>query len=170
MIIDEAEAFRSYVCKSLQTIIKQEDKSQQIETEIYLQSEAEANRRKVHINWHNTYFVHIYVDKLRCLYFNLKNNASFLELISQCDGSDTRNILNMTHQEINPDRWKTLIDKKVARDKTIYESKIESSTNTYTSRKCHSKECSYYQMQTRSADEPMTTFVTCLNCAARWKC
>ena len=31
-------------------------------------------------------------------------------------------------------------------------------------------QCSYYQLQTRSADEPMTTFVTCINCGARWKC
>jgi hypothetical protein len=29
--------------------------------------------------------------------------------------------------------------------------------------------CRYYQMQTRSADEPMTTFVSCLNCNNRWK-
>ena len=36
--------------------------------------------------------------------------------------------------------------------------------------KCKGNKCRYYQMQTRSADEPMTTFVTCLSCANRWKC
>lgn len=36
--------------------------------------------------------------------------------------------------------------------------------------KCKSKKTRYYQMQTRSADEPMTTFVTCVNCSNRWKC
>lgn len=36
--------------------------------------------------------------------------------------------------------------------------------------KCKSNKTTYYQMQTRSADEPMTTFVTCTNCGNRWKC
>jgi len=36
--------------------------------------------------------------------------------------------------------------------------------------KCKSKKTTYYQMQTRSADEPMTTFITCMNCNNRWKC
>ena len=27
----------------------------------------------------------------------------------------------------------------------------------------------YIQLQTRSADEPMTTFVLCLECGNRWK-
>lgn len=36
--------------------------------------------------------------------------------------------------------------------------------------KCKSKRTHYYQMQTRSADEPMTIFVTCLDCGKRWKC
>ncbi len=35
--------------------------------------------------------------------------------------------------------------------------------------KCKSMKTSYYQMQTRSADEPMTTYVTCLNCQQKWK-
>lgn len=34
---------------------------------------------------------------------------------------------------------------------------------------CQSQQCTYYQLQTRSADEPMTTFVTCHNCGRRWK-
>jgi DNA-directed RNA polymerase subunit M/transcription elongation factor TFIIS len=36
--------------------------------------------------------------------------------------------------------------------------------------KCKSKKTTYYQMQTRSADEPMTTYVTCMNCGCKWKC
>lgn len=35
--------------------------------------------------------------------------------------------------------------------------------------KCGSKKTDYYQLQTRSADEPMTTYVTCHGCGSRWK-
>jgi len=37
-------------------------------------------------------------------------------------------------------------------------------------RKCKSKKTTYYQLQTRSADEPMTTYATCKNCGLKWKC
>lgn len=37
-------------------------------------------------------------------------------------------------------------------------------------RRCKSKKTTYYEMQTRSADEPMTVFVSCHNCTASWKC
>lgn len=35
--------------------------------------------------------------------------------------------------------------------------------------KCRSQETTWYQLQTRSADEPMTTFITCLECGNRWR-
>ncbi|EER02922.1 transcription elongation factor SII, putative [Perkinsus marinus ATCC 50983] len=35
--------------------------------------------------------------------------------------------------------------------------------------KCRKSQTTYFQMQTRSSDEPMTTFVTCLNCGNKWK-
>ena len=34
--------------------------------------------------------------------------------------------------------------------------------------RCKQRKCTSYDLQTRSADEPMTTFVTCLNCGNRW--
>lgn len=35
--------------------------------------------------------------------------------------------------------------------------------------RCGKNDTAFHQMQTRSADEPMTTFVTCLNCDHRWR-
>lgn len=35
--------------------------------------------------------------------------------------------------------------------------------------KCKKRNCTYNQLQTRSADEPMTTFVLCNECGNRWK-
>ncbi|KAG0580753.1 hypothetical protein KC19_4G196700 [Ceratodon purpureus] len=43
------------------------------------------------------------------------------------------------------------------------------STDQFKCAKCGQRKTTYFQMQTRSADEPMTTFVSCLNCSARWK-
>ena len=39
----------------------------------------------------------------------------------------------------------------------------------FTCGKCKSQNTTYYEMQTRSADEPMTAFITCLKCGKRWK-
>ena len=76
----------------------------------------------------------------------------------------------MTHQEIVPEKWTQLLSDKKIREENIYAPKLMASTDSFTCRKCKSKECSYYQLQTRSADEPMTTFVTCITCGSRWKC
>ncbi|KAM4691494.1 transcription elongation factor A protein 2 isoform 2-T2 [Rhinophrynus dorsalis] len=42
-------------------------------------------------------------------------------------------------------------------------------TDLFTCSKCKKKNCTYTQVQTRSADEPMTTFVVCNECGNRWK-
>ncbi|KAJ8017266.1 hypothetical protein DPEC_G00016030 [Dallia pectoralis] len=42
-------------------------------------------------------------------------------------------------------------------------------TDMFQCGKCRGKNCTYTQVQTRSADEPMTTFVLCNGCGNRWK-
>jgi transcription elongation factor S-II len=75
----------------------------------------------------------------------------------------------MTHQEMNQDQWRVLIEQKIKRDASKYKSNIEASTDIYTCKKCKSKKCTYYELQTRSADESATIFVTCLNCGKNWR-
>ena len=43
------------------------------------------------------------------------------------------------------------------------------SEGLFTCSKCKKNNTTYYQLQTRSADEPMTTFVSCLDCMKRWR-
>ncbi|KAG0020949.1 RNA polymerase II elongation factor [Entomortierella chlamydospora] len=45
----------------------------------------------------------------------------------------------------------------------------QAETDMFKCGKCKGRKTRYYQMQTRSADEPMTTFVTCISCGNRWK-
>ncbi|XP_023874743.1 transcription elongation factor TFIIS [Quercus suber] len=45
----------------------------------------------------------------------------------------------------------------------------KATTDMFQCSRCRERKCTYYQMQTRSADEPMTTYVTCCKCSKRWK-
>ncbi len=47
--------------------------------------------------------------------------------------------------------------------------KIGFKDSFFTCKKCKSKKTSYYQQQTRGADEPMTNFIECLQCQYTWK-
>ena len=47
--------------------------------------------------------------------------------------------------------------------------RLQASTDQFQCGKCKQRKCTYFQMQTRSADEPMTTFVQCVNCNNRWR-
>jgi transcription elongation factor S-II len=53
---------------------------------------------------------------------------------------------------------------------------VQAETDAFQCGRCKQRKCRYRQAQTRSADEPMTTFVTCTVCNNRsvsrypWKC
>ncbi len=48
-------------------------------------------------------------------------------------------------------------------------SMMKCKTDIFKCGKCKQKECSFYQKQTRSSDEPMTTFITCDLCGHEWR-
>ena len=55
------------------------------------------------------------------------------------------------------------------RDSHRFDKKVQASTDMFKCRKCKSKNCTFYELQTRSADEPATIFVTCLDCGKNWR-
>jgi transcription elongation factor S-II len=142
--------------------------STNIEKGIFNWTVQHASKNNIVKKWSNPFFVTLYIDHLRSVYINLKKPDVSSAIIS--GNIKSQDIAFMTHQEMCPEKWKQLIEDKKVRDKQKYEPNIEASTDNFTCNKCKSKKCTYYQLQTRSADEPMTTFVTCLECGKRWKC
>lgn len=167
-IIKDHESFRKNIIINLESIISINN-AENLEKGIYNHSLDEANKLNVVKKWDNPYFVQLYINKLRSIYLNLKENHDLLEKINNKEFK-SHELAYMTHQQIQPDKWEDLIQMKKIRDKNKYEPVLEASTDDFKCRKCKSKKCTYYQLQTRSADEPMTTFVTCLDCGNRWKC
>lgn len=147
--------------------IKKEKVSLNLEIGIFNYSLQEASRKKEVKKWENPKFVQIYSDRLRTIYINMKdekilNALNSGELLPQT-------FAFMTHQEMKPEIWKELIEKKSRIDATKFDTNVTARTDMFTCGKCKSKKCTYYTMQTRSADEPETIFITCLDCGKNWK-
>ena len=102
---------------------------------------------------------------------NLFKNSSSNQLIKDIKEGKikTYDLAMMSHQELNMDIWKELINNKLKRDKNMGEEDMGAATDEFKCYKCKKRKCTYYQMQTRSADEPITTFVSCLNCGNQWR-
>jgi transcription elongation factor S-II len=166
--IANPENFRKNIVSKLDEILKQEKKSINVEKGVFNYALKEATQRRVVKKWDNPFFVQIYTSRLRAIYTNLLNP----ELHEQIQNGEIKSheVAFMTHQEMNPKKWDSLIQAKIKKDKNKYEVNLEAATDTFKCRKCHQNKCTYYQLQTRSADEPMTTFVSCLECGNRWKC
>lgn len=169
-IVKNSTEFRKNVCGQLMKICPLTDQSiSNMEKSIYNNSIKEAGVHNIVKKWDNPLFVQLYTDRLRSIYINLKQSEDFRQRLINKE-IKSHLVGEMTHQDMAPERWKKMIEEKKIRDENKYAPKVEASTDNFTCRKCKSNKCSYYQLQTRSADEPMTTFVTCLDCGSRWKC
>lgn len=166
--IKNPEVFRANICDKLETVVGEKTLAINIEKGVFNYAIKESTSRKIIKKWENAYFAQLYIDRLRTIYLNLKKEA-FLKLIKDKEITPQQ-LAHMTHQEMDPSHWKEHIEKKIKRDMALASSKIEASTDLFTCRKCKSTRCTYYELQTRSADEPMTIFVTCLDCGKHFKC
>lgn len=168
MKIENPDLFRVNITQKINNIIQDIKISRNIERGVFNFALKESTTKKLLKKWENPFFVNIYLDRMKTIYTNIQHEP--LKKLIQLGNIKTSELAFMTHQEMRPDKWDKMIEEKNKRDKCKYETVIEAATDTFKCRKCKSNKCTYYQMQTRSADEPMTTFVSCLDCGCRWKC
>lgn len=171
--IDDLVEYRQKIINLFIELTKNKKLAFKIEASILNSVTELAKERKILRKWDNMIFRKMYFNKCRSLYSNIKvdsyvKNKKFM---SRVKGRkfDVDNIGFMNYQAMFPEHWKKMLDEKFKREKVMYEDITEAMTDMYKCGRCKSKKCTYYELQTRSADEGMTTFVTCLNCGNRWK-
>ncbi|CAB4256563.1 similar to Saccharomyces cerevisiae YGL043W DST1 General transcription elongation factor TFIIS [Maudiozyma barnettii] len=113
-----------------------------------------------------------YKEKYRVIYSSIisKNNADLKIKIT--NGDLTPNFLvTCDPKELAPESLRKKLEE--IKEKNLFNAQgatIERSvTDRFQCGKCKERKVSYYQLQTRSADEPLTTFCTCEVCGNRWK-
>ena len=144
-----------------------------IEISIYSYTIKKATKLRIAPYFENDVFRRIYIFKTRSLSDNLDetsylHNKNFKTNILSGD-LDVNNIAFIQRCDVHRDNWKTIIEKKKAEDEYQSIRNKVNETDEYKCSRCKKNKTTYYQMQTRSADEPMTTFVTCIHCNHRWK-
>ena len=156
---------RKDMIQKFNTIVNDKKISKNIEIGIYNYSVNYSNKKNIVKRWTNKKFQDIYLHKCISIYSNLKKNSYIgnKRLLSRLKNSEFEacKLASMNPQHTFPEHWKELLDEKNKRDKMLYELRAETATDMFECGRCKVRKCTYYQLQTRSADEPMTTYVTC---------
>jgi len=113
-----------------------------------------------------------YKNRVRSRYSNLKDAKNPQLRSNFIAGAITpAQLAKMTAEEMASDEMKTLRNRLIK--ESIDDAQLATVQGTKTDLlkcgKCKKRNCTYNQIQTRSADEPMTTFVMCNECGNRWK-
>jgi transcription elongation factor S-II len=148
-----------FIDHPLRDLIRSKFESEEIEHAILTRSVSDAQKWFIDIDWTNSVFVDMYRSRAVSLYRyrDLAKNMTATEFVDS------------TAVDLNPKRWSSIIEALIEKEKAMYSKKSTASIFMYCSSCKIKTKCDYYQLQTRSADEPMTTFVTCLECDKRWK-
>uniref|UniRef100_A0ABM4D8A7 Transcription elongation factor n=1 Tax=Hydra vulgaris TaxID=6087 RepID=A0ABM4D8A7_HYDVU len=113
-----------------------------------------------------------YRNKIKSKVMNLrdKRNPELCQLVIEGIITPER-FAKMTAEEMASDEMKK--ERKKITEEAIKEHQLATTAGTSTGQfkcgKCGKRNTTYNQVQTRSADEPMTTFVYCIECGNRWK-
>ena len=122
--------------------------------------------------WENHKFTNIYKHKFLQIQYNLRKSPELKKSILD------KNVKTKEVIEMNPEKlWfdgprAKQIEHKIHTDirKQAMAKEARNQEGFFKCGRCKSLKTTYFQMQTRSADEPMFVFVSCLNCGKNWKC
>lgn len=122
------------------------------------------------LKWANPVFLKKYSQLSRKVVANITYTPNAAEVkLKILEGVwKPEDIASMSHEQLNPEYYAEMKLKIMSKYIDMNPDK-EQEDGILQCRKCKSMKTTYTQAQTRSADEPMTTFASCLICEHRWK-
>jgi DNA-directed RNA polymerase subunit M/transcription elongation factor TFIIS len=172
----DAQPLRTMCIKSLSFLEKESFTTEDIlslERSIFEVTFLHAQKNYIPLNWRAPLFCEAYRQTVRTILSNLHpkspvNNPRLLRRVQEGELT-LAELPSLTSYEMFPENWFALKDKLLQREQKILEGNKSRATDQFECRRCRKRECTYYELQTRSADEPMTIFITCLNCGKEWR-
>ena len=161
-----------YIQKTLGSYFSEYDCTK-LECMILTSALADAKTKFAVKHFENSLFQVCYMNAARRLISNINptsyvKNTNLLEKIQQ--GVITIDELaTMNGLDYCPELYADLRNRMTLREKHLLEGNKAMATDMFKCGQCHKRETTYYELQTRSADEPMTKFINCLNCGNRWR-
>jgi DNA-directed RNA polymerase subunit M/transcription elongation factor TFIIS len=148
-----------FIDHPMRTLVRDRFGSDEVETAILSRCVSDAQSWLIDIDWETPAFREMYRSRAVSLF-------PYRHLIASMG---VQEFAKASPVDQCPDRWRDILQKSLEKDKAKYSKKVTANIEMFC-RSCKRKtKCDYYQVQTRSADEPMTTFVTCLECDTKWK-
>ena len=145
----------------------------ELEKGIFESSMQQAKKQYIACNWKLAPFREVYQQIMRFIVCNLhpESPVKNYRLMTRIMEGELKlaEIPFMSSYDVFPEKWFALKDKLIQREQKILEGNKSRATDQFKCRRCHKRECTYYELQTRSSDEPMTIFITCLNCGKEWR-
>ncbi len=162
---------RAYAVEKFSTLIEQKYATN-IEKSVFNYTINHAKAVGTPPAWENKNFKEMYKRKYISILHNLNDSTNNLKERILNGEVKTKTIAFLAPYEIHPSGPYAIAieDHKIADlKKELAGDKSKECKGMFKCGRCKSDKTSYYQLQTRSADEPMTTFVTCFNCNKKWK-
>lgn len=168
---------RQAMVRALQTLFKglltAKHEINMLERCIYMATLRTAGQRHVGKTWSHPPFVDLYKTVAKHISSNLypRSYVGNTELFDRYKAGyiSLQEISEADPYGLFEARWYDSIVAQQVREKRQLEGNKAMATDRFLCSRCHKRECTYYEMQTRSADEPMTIFITCLNCGKHWR-
>ena len=172
----EKNKLRNHVLNSLEKLFAKDftkDEINNLEQEIYISALHNANVKYIIKDWSIKLFEQLYMSNLRKITSNLHSHSYVknTELIQRYKNKEVtfKDISQMDHYTLFESKWKERIEHQKNIEMRQLEGNKSMATEQFLCTRCFKRECTYYEMQTRSADEPMTIFINCLNCGKNWR-
>jgi DNA-directed RNA polymerase subunit M/transcription elongation factor TFIIS len=170
------KTIREHVLQTINKLIpsiKNKKDQENLEMSILISAMRDANDKSVLKHFDNELFMVCYTSAFRRFMSNLSRQSYVknTQLLNKLENKDLtiENLAEMTIQEFAPTLYATLRERQSLREQQQLEGNKAMATDMFKCGRCHKRETTFYELQTRSADEPMTKFITCLNCGNHWR-